>query len=34
VSSSIKYFRDEYLAHVEGHGCPFPGARTLAGVHG
>jgi len=33
VSSSIKYFRDEYLAHVEGHGCPFPGARTLAGVH-
>jgi NADH-quinone oxidoreductase subunit F len=33
VSSSIKYFRDEYLAHVEGHGCPFPGARTLAGAH-
>jgi NADH-quinone oxidoreductase subunit F len=33
VMSSIKYFRDEYLAHVEGHGCPFAGARTLAGAH-
>jgi NADH-quinone oxidoreductase subunit F len=33
VSSSIKYFRDEYLAHVNGRGCPFPGARTLAGAH-
>jgi NADH-quinone oxidoreductase subunit F len=33
VSSSIQYFRDEYLAHVDGHGCPFPGARTLAGAH-
>ena len=33
VTSSIKYFRDEYLAHVNGHGCPFPGARTLAGAH-
>jgi NADH-quinone oxidoreductase subunit F len=33
VSSSIKYFRDEYLRHVDGRGCPFPGARTLAGVH-
>jgi NADH-quinone oxidoreductase subunit F len=33
VSSSIKYFRDEYIAHVEGHGCPYPGARTLAGAH-
>jgi NADH-quinone oxidoreductase subunit F len=33
VSSSIKYLRDEYLAHIEGHGCPFPGARTLAGAH-
>jgi len=30
VTSSIKYFRDEYLAHVEGNGCPFPGARALA----
>jgi NADH-quinone oxidoreductase subunit F len=33
VSSSIKYFRDEYLAHVDGRGCPFPGARVLAGAH-
>ena len=35
VSSSIQFFRDEYVAHVEGHGCPFPGAahRTLAGAH-
>jgi NADH-quinone oxidoreductase subunit F len=35
VSSSIKYFRDEYLAHVENRGCPFTttGARTLAGAH-
>ena len=32
VSSSIKYFRDEYLAHVESHGCPFT-ARALAGAH-
>jgi NADH-quinone oxidoreductase subunit F len=35
VSSSIQYFRDEYLAHVENHGCPYAGAgtRTLAGAH-
>ncbi|HEV7193804.1 MAG TPA: NADH-quinone oxidoreductase subunit NuoF [Jatrophihabitantaceae bacterium] len=37
VSSSIQHFRDEYLAHVDGRGCPFApstsGARTLAGVH-
>jgi len=33
VSSSIKHFRAEYLAHVEGRGCPFPGARSLAGAH-
>jgi NADH-quinone oxidoreductase subunit F len=33
VSSSIKYFRDEYLAHVEGHGCPHTATRTLAGAH-
>ena len=32
VSSSIKYFRDEYLAHVEGHGCPFNADRELAGA--
>jgi NADH-quinone oxidoreductase subunit F len=35
VSSSIKYLRDEYLAHIENHGCPFTtaGSRTLAGAH-
>jgi len=33
VTSSINYFRDEYLAHVEGQGCPFGGARELAGAH-
>jgi NADH-quinone oxidoreductase subunit F len=33
VSSSIKYLRDEYVAHIDGRGCPFPGARTLAGAH-
>jgi NADH-quinone oxidoreductase subunit F len=36
VTSSIQYFRDEYLAHIEGRGCPFvPGAaraRVLAGA--
>jgi NADH-quinone oxidoreductase subunit F len=33
VSSSIKYFREEYLAHVEQRGCPFGKARALAGAH-
>jgi NADH-quinone oxidoreductase subunit F len=33
VSSSIKYFRDEYLAHLDGRGCPFAGARAMAGAH-
>ncbi|MGH8962608.1 MAG: NADH-quinone oxidoreductase subunit NuoF [Jatrophihabitantaceae bacterium] len=33
VTSSIKYFRDEYLAHVENDGCPFAGVRALAGAH-
>jgi len=33
VMSSIKYFREEYLAHVEHNGCPHAGARTLAGAH-
>jgi NADH-quinone oxidoreductase subunit F len=33
VTSSIQYFRDEYIAHLDGHGCPFPGVRTLAGAH-
>jgi NADH-quinone oxidoreductase subunit F len=33
VTSSIEQFREEYLAHVEGDGCPFPGARALVGAH-
>jgi NADH-quinone oxidoreductase subunit F len=33
VMSSIKYFRDEYLAHLTGRGCPFGRARVLAGAH-
>jgi NADH-quinone oxidoreductase subunit F len=32
VTSSIKYFRDEYLAHVDG-GCPFGATKALAGAH-
>jgi NADH-quinone oxidoreductase subunit F len=33
VSSSIQYFRDEYMRHVEGGGCPFAGAVEMAGAH-
>ena len=33
VTSSIKYFRDEYEAHITGKGCPFGNARVLAGAH-
>ena len=30
ISSSIKYFRDEYLAHISHGGCPFdPAASTV-----
>jgi NADH-quinone oxidoreductase subunit F len=30
ISSSIKFFRDEYLAHLEHGGCPFdPAASTV-----
>lgn len=30
IGSSIKYFRDEYQAHIDGHGCPFdPSASAL-----
>jgi NADH-quinone oxidoreductase subunit F len=28
VTSSIQYFRDEYLAHVHGLGCPFRPSRA------
>jgi NADH-quinone oxidoreductase subunit F len=37
ITSSIQYFRDEYIAHFEHGGCPFdPAASTLfapAGAH-
>ncbi len=35
ITSSIQYFRDEYIAHVTGGGCPFdPVASTVfAGAH-
>jgi NADH-quinone oxidoreductase subunit F len=35
ITSSIQYFREEYLAHLEGRGCPFdPVAATVfAGAH-
>jgi NADH-quinone oxidoreductase subunit F len=30
ITSSIQYFRDEYVAHFENGGCPFdPAASTL-----
>jgi NADH-quinone oxidoreductase subunit F len=30
ITSSVEYFRDEYLAHLSGGGCPFdPVASTL-----
>jgi NADH-quinone oxidoreductase subunit F len=28
ITSSIKYFRDEYIAHVTGGGCPFDSAKS------
>ncbi|HNM96807.1 MAG TPA: NADH-quinone oxidoreductase subunit NuoF, partial [Marmoricola sp.] len=35
ISSSIKYFRDEYLAHLEQGGCPFdPAASALFATEG
>jgi NADH-quinone oxidoreductase subunit F len=35
ITSSIQYFRDEYLAHLEQGGCPFdPAASTLFASEG
>ena len=35
IQSSIKYFRDEYLAHLTHGGCPFdPAASTLFAPRG
>jgi NADH-quinone oxidoreductase subunit F len=28
ITSSIKYFRDEYIAHVTGAGCPFDASKS------
>ncbi|HWU22550.1 MAG TPA: NADH-quinone oxidoreductase subunit NuoF [Nocardioides sp.] len=30
ISSSVKYFREEYLAHLAHGGCPFDPARSTA----
>jgi NADH-quinone oxidoreductase subunit F len=35
IDSSIKYFRDEYIAHITNRGCPFdPVASTLFATSG
>jgi NADH-quinone oxidoreductase subunit F len=35
ISSSIQYFRDEYLAHLTHGGCPFdPAASTVFETEG
>ncbi|HEV3293959.1 MAG TPA: NADH-quinone oxidoreductase subunit NuoF [Streptosporangiaceae bacterium] len=34
VTSSIKYFRDEYLEHQKGGGCPFAPAAATAWANG
>ena len=35
ITSSIEYFRDEYLAHLTGGGCPFdPVASTVFAAEG
>jgi NADH-quinone oxidoreductase subunit F len=35
ITSSIKYFREDYLAHFEQGGCPFdPMASTVFSVGG
>jgi NADH-quinone oxidoreductase subunit F len=28
ITSSIKYFRDEYISHVTGGGCPFDASKS------
>jgi NADH-quinone oxidoreductase subunit F len=32
VTSSLQYFRDEYVAHYRGGGCPFQEQRALVGA--
>jgi NADH-quinone oxidoreductase subunit F len=29
IDSSLKYFREEYVAHVRGEGCPFDESPVL-----
>ena len=33
VTSSIEFFRDEYIAHVRDGGCPLARGRSLVGAH-
>ncbi len=33
VVSALEYFRAEFDQHVDGHGCPFGGARVAVGAH-
>jgi hypothetical protein len=33
ILSALKYFPDEFTRHVDGNGCPFPGARVAVGAH-
>ncbi|MBJ7529821.1 MAG: NADH-quinone oxidoreductase subunit F, partial [Nocardioides sp.] len=30
ITSSIRFFREEYLAHLTHGGCPFDAARSTA----
>jgi NADH-quinone oxidoreductase subunit F len=32
VASYVAKFRDEFVAHIEGGGCPFDGASSLEGI--
>jgi NADH-quinone oxidoreductase subunit F len=34
VASSIQFFRDEYVAHVEGRGCPFDPKLSMLAPNG
>ena len=34
VASSIQFFRDEYVAHIEGGGCPFDPQESMLAADG
>jgi NADH-quinone oxidoreductase subunit F len=34
ITSSIQYFRDEYIEHGKGGGCPFDPAAATAWADG